>query len=110
VAIVQRFGGALNHNVPLHPLVLDGAFAGDGSVVAFHPMRRLTREDVAGVVALIARRVERRLERRGLAGREPRQAVPGQCVSVGRVDAANVWARCPGVSALRRAAAPRGAD
>jgi hypothetical protein len=31
-------------------------------------MRRLTREDVAGVVALIARRVERLLERRGLAG------------------------------------------
>jgi hypothetical protein len=43
-------------------------FAMDGSVVAFHPMRRRTREDVAGVVALIARRVERLLERRGLAG------------------------------------------
>lgn len=68
VAIVQRFGGALNLNVHLHALVLDGAFAMEGSVVAFHPMRRLTREDVAGVVALIARRVERLLERRGLAG------------------------------------------
>jgi hypothetical protein len=32
--------------------VLDGAFAVDGSVVAFPAMRRLTREDVAGVVAL----------------------------------------------------------
>ena len=31
-------------------------------------MRRLTREDVAAVVALIARRVEQLLERRGLAG------------------------------------------
>jgi len=31
-------------------------------------LRRLTREDVAGVVAPIARRVERLLERRGLAG------------------------------------------
>jgi putative transposase len=64
---VQRFGGALNLNVHLHALVLDGVFAVDESGVAFHPMRRLTREDVAGVVALIARRVERLLERRGLA-------------------------------------------
>ena len=35
---------------------------------------------------------------------------PGRCVSVGRVDAANVRARCPGVSPLRRAAAARRAD
>ena len=62
VAIVQRFGGGLNLNVHLHALVPDGVFAVDGSMVAFHPMRRLTREDVAGVVARIARRVERLLE------------------------------------------------
>jgi hypothetical protein len=55
-------------NLHLHALVLDGVFAVDESGVAFHPMRRLTRADVAGVVALIARRVERLLERRGLAG------------------------------------------
>ena len=65
--LCQRFGGALNLNVHLHALVLDGAFAVDANLVAFHPTRRLTREDVAGVVALIARRVERLLERRGLA-------------------------------------------
>jgi hypothetical protein len=70
VVIIQRFGGALNLNVHLHALVLDGVFAMAGSGIAFHPMRRLTREDVAGVVALIARRVERLLERRGLAGGE----------------------------------------
>jgi hypothetical protein len=68
VAIIQRFGGALNLNVHLHALVLDGVFAVDGSEVDFHPVRRLTREDVAAVVALIARRVEQLLERRGLAG------------------------------------------
>lgn len=68
VVIIQRLGGALNLNVHLHALVLDGVFAVAGSVVAFPPMRRLTREDVAGVVALIARRVARLLERRGLAG------------------------------------------
>jgi hypothetical protein len=68
VAVVQRFGGALNLNVHLHALVLDGVFAVDGSGVAFHPVRRLTREDVAAVVAVIARRVARLLERRGLVG------------------------------------------
>jgi hypothetical protein len=68
VVIIQRFRGALNLNVHLPALVLDGVFAMDGRVAAFHPMRRLTREDVAGVVVLIARRVERLLERRGLGG------------------------------------------
>ena len=56
------FGGALNLNVHLHALVLDGVFAVEGSGVAFHATRRLTREDVAAVVALIARRVKRLLE------------------------------------------------
>jgi hypothetical protein len=55
-------------NVHLHALVLDGVFVLDVGVVQFHPVRRLTREDVAAVVALIARRVERLLERRGLGG------------------------------------------
>jgi hypothetical protein len=35
--------------------------------------------------------------------------IPGRCVSVGRVDAARVWARCPSVSALGTAA-PSSAD
>jgi len=47
--------------------VVDGVFTNDGSVV-LHPVRRLTREDVAQVVALIARRVARLLERLGVAG------------------------------------------
>lgn len=193
VAIVQRFGGALNLNVHLHALVLDGVFVLAEGIVQFYRVRRLTREDVAAVVALIARRVERLLERRGLAGGAdtsgapdlwseeapvlaaaaaasvegrvalgprararvrrsgdpPEEVAPmtlGPChahvagfdlhaglvTRAGErdrlerlcryalrpplaqdrrpVDAANVCARCPGVSALRRAVAPRGAD
>ena len=48
--------------------MLDGEFTEGGSVMRFHPVRPLTREDVAQVVALIARRVARLLERRGVAG------------------------------------------
>lgn len=69
VVVVQRFGGALNLNIHLHALVLDGVFAHDRGAVRFHPAGRLTREEVAEVVALTARRVTRLLERRGLAGR-----------------------------------------
>jgi len=69
VVVVQRFGGALNLNIHLHALVLDGVFTNDGGIVRFHPVRRLTRDDVAEVVALVARRVTRLVERRGLAGR-----------------------------------------
>ena len=62
-------------NVHLHALVLDGVFILDEGV-RFHPVRRLTREDVAAVVALIAGRVERLLKRRGLAGGAERGAGP----------------------------------
>jgi hypothetical protein len=43
VVVVQRFGGALNLNIHLHALVLDGVFTNDGGDVRFHPVRRLTR-------------------------------------------------------------------
>jgi hypothetical protein len=78
VVIVQRFGGALNLNVHLHALVLDGVFAKGGSAVRFHPVRRLPREEVADVVVLIARRVARLLERRG-SGAMLRVAKPRTC-------------------------------
>ena len=38
VAIVQRFGGAMNLNVHVHAHVIDGVFAPDGAGVRFHPM------------------------------------------------------------------------
>jgi hypothetical protein len=68
VVVVQRFGGALNLNIHLHALVLDGVFTNDDGAVRFHAVPPLTREEVAQVVALIARRITRLLERRGLSG------------------------------------------
>ena len=67
VAIVQRFGGALNLNVHVHALVLDGVFAKDRSgVVGFYPTPRLTALDVAEVLATVEPRIKRLLARRGL--------------------------------------------
>jgi hypothetical protein len=62
VAVIQRFGGALNLNVHIHALVLDGVFARDGAgEIAFHPARCLTTLDVADVLAAVEPRIRRRL-------------------------------------------------
>jgi len=66
MAIVQRFGGAMNLNVHGHVLVMDGVFATDGANVRFCPAPLLTAADVADVLATIVPRVRRLLERRGL--------------------------------------------
>ncbi|MEQ1896687.1 MAG: transposase [Vicinamibacterales bacterium] len=65
---MQRFGGALNLNVHVHALVLDGVFAraADGCL-AFHSAPCLTDADVADVLAAIQPGVTRLLARRGLA-------------------------------------------
>ena len=48
VAILQRFGGALNLNVHIHALVLDGGYTQDATGhIAFHPVGDFTALDVA---------------------------------------------------------------
>ena len=67
VAVIQRFGGALNLNVHIHALVMDGVFARDhGGALCFHPTPHLTTLDVAEVLATVELLIMRRLERRGL--------------------------------------------
>ena len=67
VAVIQRFGGALNLNLHIHALVLDGVFARTrAGVLNFHPTRRLTALDVAEVLATVEPRIQRLLDRRGL--------------------------------------------
>ena len=67
VAVIQRFGGALNLNVHVHALVLDDVFARDGAgALEFHPAPRLTALDVAEVLATVEPRIRRLLDRRGL--------------------------------------------
>ena len=68
VAIVQRFGGALNLKVHIYALVLDGVFAlaADGRL-AFHAASHVTDADVADVLEAITPGVTRLLTRLGLA-------------------------------------------
>jgi hypothetical protein len=71
VVVIQRFGGALNLNVHIHALVLDGVFARNrAGVLNFHPTRRLTALDVAEVLATVEPRIKRLLDRRGLGDGE----------------------------------------
>ena len=52
--MIQRFGGALNLNVHMDALVLDGVFARDrAGVLNFHPAPRLTALDIAEVLATV---------------------------------------------------------
>ena len=67
VAIVQRFGGALNLNVHIHALVLDGVFArGNDGPLRFHAASAVDAADVADVLAAIAPGVQRQFARRAL--------------------------------------------
>jgi hypothetical protein len=66
VAVIQRFGGALNLNVHIHALVLDGVFARDGTgALRFHATPDLTTLDVAEVLATVEPLIARQLQRRG---------------------------------------------
>ena len=65
VAILQRFGGALNLNVHIHALVVDGVFAKDGDAVRFHPCPPLDAADVDEVLAPVTAYVGRLLAQGG---------------------------------------------
>ena len=71
VTFIQRFGGALNLNVHLHILVLDGVYVrrpGDG--LRFVAVAAPTSSELQRLVERISERVGRHLERRGLLIRD----------------------------------------
>ena len=60
--MIQRFVGALNLNLHVHALVVDGVFARDcAGVLNFHPTRGLTALDVEEVLATVEPRITRLL-------------------------------------------------
>ncbi len=67
VAVVQRFGAALNLNVHIHALVMDGVFAPDRSGgVSFRAHARHD-DDLGPLLVTIQRRIEALLNRRGMS-------------------------------------------
>ena len=101
VAVIQRFGGALNLNLHIHALVLDGVFAKDGSgVVRFHPGPRLTALDVDEVLATVEPRLTRLLARRGLGDRDDESGAPDAWADEAPVLAGLAAASVQGIVAL----------
>jgi hypothetical protein len=69
VVVLQRFGAALNLNVHVHALVLDGAFAEDaGGVLRFHALPAPSDAEMEAVLCLTVRRLTGLLVRRGMSG------------------------------------------
>jgi len=68
VAIIQRFGAALNLNVHVHALVLDGVYVDDGARgLRFYPAVPPADEEMDRLILTIERRIGRLLARRGVA-------------------------------------------
>jgi len=67
ITVVQRFGSALNLNIHLHCLVLDGVFVKghqDGSAT-FYPLPAPTTEQIEALLVYAVSRMERWLKRQG---------------------------------------------
>ena len=66
VAIIQRFGSALNLNVHVHALVLDGVYVEDDMALRFHACDPPTDDEMDRLLGTIERRLHRLLARRGV--------------------------------------------
>ncbi len=99
VTVIQRFGGGLNLNIHFHTLRFDGVFfaEGDGDTLGFQPLPPPTDEEVGVVLARIAARVQRLLERRGLnpsdADPSQRDPVVEESAALARMSSASIQGR-----------------
>ena len=66
ITLIQRFGSALNLNVHLHMIVLDGAFTFDDDATRFHSVKAPTSADMQTLLDRIIRRTVSQLERDGV--------------------------------------------
>ena len=73
VTLIQRFGSALNLNIHLHMLVLDGVYTFDHERPRFHRIKAPTQCELQRLLHTIARRVTGALERQGLLIRDIEQ-------------------------------------
>lgn len=66
VAIIQRFGAALNLNVRVPALVVDGVFVRERGRLRFRRMRAVAAGEVARLLETMTRRIRALLIRRGV--------------------------------------------
>ena len=71
VTLIQRFGSALNLNIHLHMLFLDGTYRFHGNRARFHRARRATNAELTQLLGTLSRRIVRVLERRGFLLEDP---------------------------------------
>lgn len=70
VTLIQRFGRALNLNIHLHLLVLDGAYELTPEGPRFRAVSPPTAAELEALLGQIVGRIARHLERRGLVVRD----------------------------------------
>jgi len=70
VTLIQRFGSALNLNVHLHMLVLDGAYLVGTEPPVFRRTPRPSEAELKTLVERLAERIGRALERQGVLARD----------------------------------------
>ena len=66
VTLIQRFGSALNLNVHLHMIVIDGVYTFDDDAMRFHSVKAPGSDDMKALLDRIIRRTIAQLERDGV--------------------------------------------
>ncbi len=66
ITLIQRFGSALNLNIHLHMIVLDGAYTFDDDTTCFHSVKAPNSADMQVLLGRIIRRTVNQLERDGV--------------------------------------------
>ncbi|MCP5180760.1 MAG: transposase [Pseudomonadales bacterium] len=78
VTLIQRFGSALNLNVHLHRLILDGVYTMEQNAPRLHRVRAPDPQTLEHLLNRLVRRIVRRLTRDGLLVEDPAQQAPQQ--------------------------------
>lgn len=71
ITLIQRFGSALNLNVHLHILVLDGVYTSTNDAACFHPVRPPQADELQRLLDRIIQRILRRLTAQSLLVADP---------------------------------------
>jgi len=73
VSFIQRFGSALNLNIHLHLLVLDGAYTFTDDTARFHHAPAPSQAELERLLDTLVRRITRTLVRAGVLVEDPEQ-------------------------------------